>query len=326
MDVCELDLSPFFPRELEITNVEHLAQGITVHVKSKKQECSCPRCGQVLTVRRGRRHRTVQDLPIFGESVLLDMDVCDYRCDNPECGVCSVSERFDGFLESHGRMTVRCKAFITTLALETSCEGASHILAELGIHVSGDTIIRLLLKEYRQLVIPECSDTIGVDEFATKKRQTYQTIVVDEKTHHPVAVLDGRDGQSFREWLQDHKHVRTVTRDRASAYAKALSEEIPDAIQVADRFHLYDNLMKAVKEALGRSLPDRIVIQPLTLEPDHSEPGSGLLSEELKASTLELKPSAVLKEEGREGGAYKIMRRFYPQALLTAKNINWFWQ
>ena len=34
-----------------------------------------------------------------------------------------------------------------------------------------------------------------------------------------------------------HHKVRIVARDRASAYATAISEILPDCIQVADRFH-----------------------------------------------------------------------------------------
>lgn len=39
-----------------------------------------------------------------------------------------------------------------------------------------------------------------------------------------------------------------ITRDRASAYAKAISEVLPDAMQIADRFHLYQNLLKVIKK------------------------------------------------------------------------------
>ena len=37
---------------------------------------------------------------------------------------------------------------------------------------------------------------IGVDDFAYKKRHTYGTIIVDEKTHEPITLLDGRNGDS----------------------------------------------------------------------------------------------------------------------------------
>ena len=38
----------------------------------------------------------------------------------------------------------------------------------------------------------------------------------------PVAILDGRDGKTLKEWLSKNKHVKAVTRDRASAYSAAI--------------------------------------------------------------------------------------------------------
>lgn len=45
---------------------------------------------------------------------------------------------------------------------------------------------------------------------------------------------------------------------RSSAYAKVIAEELPDAMQVADRFHLHQNLLEAVKKALNHELPAAI--------------------------------------------------------------------
>ena len=64
----------------------------------------------------------------------------------------------------------------------------------------------------------------------------------------------------MRKWLQENKHIKKVTRDRASAYAKVITEVLPDAMQIADRFHLHQNLLKTVKEALRAELPNKIAI------------------------------------------------------------------
>ncbi len=53
-------------------------------------------------------------------------------------------------------------------------------------------------------------------------------VIVDEATHKPVAILEGRDGASLKEWLKQNKHVTAATRDRASAYAQAVAEILPD--------------------------------------------------------------------------------------------------
>ena len=43
-----------------------------------------------------------------------------------------------------------------------------------------------------------CGSHIGVDDFAYKKRHPYGTIIVDENSHIPVAVLKGRDGSALK--------------------------------------------------------------------------------------------------------------------------------
>ena len=92
------------------------------------------------------------------------------------------------------------------------------------------SVVRLLTKQYKLQEENKCSSVIGVDDFAFKKRHTYGTIIVDGATHKPVAILDGRDGSALKEWLARNKHVRPVTRDRASAYASAIQEILPDAM------------------------------------------------------------------------------------------------
>lgn len=99
-----------------------------------------------------------------------------------------------------------------------------------------------------------------VDDFAYKKCHIYGTSIVNQKTHEPITLLDGKDGESSCEYLKNNKNVKVVTRDRASAYAKVIAEELPVAMQVADRFHLHQNLLEAIIKALNYDLPTSITI------------------------------------------------------------------
>lgn len=258
MTYSELDLRPFFPEQLRILDIEDNDGMLCISLKSCTNSCICPRCGSTLTKKRATYSRTVQDLPIFGKPTLLTVTIYEYRCFRCKK---STAEIFEGFLGSGSRMTERCTDFILRLALETSCEGASRILKCMGIQYSGDSIIRLLIRRLDERVPAKAGDVIGVDDFAFRKRQSYGTIIVDGETHRPIAILEGRDGISLKEWLQDNKHVKVVTRDRASAYAKAISEELPNAMQIADRFHLHQNLLDAIKKALNSELPNSIPVE-----------------------------------------------------------------
>ena len=222
---------------------------------SKTHSSKCPECGHETATYHGTYLRKVQDLPILGKSTRLYITAHEYTCNNGACSKVTFVEDFDGFLSYYGRMTERCADFICTLAMETSCEGCARICRAMNLQISGDSVIRLLTKRYRLEPVSECGSVIGVDDFAFKKRHTYGTIIVDQATHRPVAILDGRDGTTLKEWLKNNQHIKAVTRDRASAYSSAIQEILPDAMQIADRFHLHQNLLEAIKNTVNSIIP-----------------------------------------------------------------------
>lgn len=264
-----IDIQSFYPEDLRIVKIEEDVMTLTLYMKSQKHSHYCPNCGQEMHVYHATYIRTVQDLPIFQKKVLLKITGYDYFCLDKLCDTKTFVEDYEGFVGRSGRMTERLEDFIRMLALETNCEGAAAICKEMGIQVSGDTIIRMLRKLSQIPVFPS-SDTVGVDDFAYRKGQTYCTVICDGATHEPIEILDGRDGDTLREWFRKNKQIKKVTRDRAGAYAKAISDELPEAMQIADRFHLHQNLLKAVKEALKHELPNNIAIRdnPETVLPE----------------------------------------------------------
>lgn len=102
---------------------------------------------------------------------------------------------------------------------------------------------------------------IGIDDVSLRKGITYATAIYDLKDHHLIALLKGREKEDIIPWLKKHPKIIFVARDRASAYAKAIDEILPNAIQVADRFHLFENIIEYSKDLLYSSIPDKIVIK-----------------------------------------------------------------
>ena len=195
------DLDSFFPKEkLQLIKAEQTNDIIHIYLKSKTKSCVCPKCGQSTEEYHGTYVRHVQDLPILGKNVQLHIKAHEYKCTNTDCNASTISENFNGFLNYYSRMTERCADFICSLALETSCEGCSRICKVLGIKISEDTVIRLLLKRYQAMEHDFTGDKIGIDDFAYKKRHIYGTIIVDEETHNPITLLD-EDMMSVRELL-----------------------------------------------------------------------------------------------------------------------------
>ncbi len=65
------------------------------------------------------------------------------------------------------------------------------------------------------------------------------------------SVLDAYQ-QTVALWLRAHRSVHIVTRDRAGAYSEGIQQGAPQAIQVADRWHLLKNLGDALERLMNR--------------------------------------------------------------------------
>jgi transposase len=257
--VLRADLTPFYPGYVRIDS-QYIVDGkIELAMKSLTQKAACPCCGEASAEYHSTYKRKVEDLPLLGSNVFIKVTAYRYYCENPDCEQKVFAEELEGFAGWYRRKTSRLEDLITSIALNTNCEGCSRICKAMGVNISGDYVIGLLKKRFEGQPV-ECGEFIGVDDFAYKKGRTYGTIVCDGTTRKPVAVLDGRDGVSLKEWLLKNKQVKIVTRDRASEYAKAIREALPDAIQVADRFHLFQNIMVAVKETLKAGIPENVEI------------------------------------------------------------------
>ncbi|MEU9456246.1 transposase [Streptomyces sp. NPDC048277] len=104
----------------------------------------------------------------------------------------------------------------------------------------------------RLLTAPTVQDraprVLGVDKFAFRKGCTYGAVLVDVEAGRVVDVLPDRTSGTFAAWLKEHPGAEIICRDRATAYTKAVREAAPDALEVADRRHLLQNLSAAVEK------------------------------------------------------------------------------
>lgn len=233
-------------------------ESITLFMKSRTTHGICPFCGVSSDQYHCTYHRTLQTTPIRCKTTYLNMIAYKFNCINPLCTHKVFMEDIPFTSPSQIR-TDELTCLILSVSLFMSNEGASTILREMGIKVSNDTIGRL----YNRISIEDAADVeaVGIDDVAIRKGQTYATAIYDMADHHMIALLEGRDAESLRSWLKTHPKIKLVSRDRASAYANAISDILPGCTQVADRFHLLQNLIDRMKDIFKEELPANFYIK-----------------------------------------------------------------
>jgi transposase len=97
---------------------------------------------------------------------------------------------------------------------------------------------------------------LGVDEWAWRKGQSYGTILVDLERHTPVDLLQDASADSFATWLAAHPSVELISRDRGTTFADGATRGAPQALQIADRWHIIHNLGEALEKVLARHHSD----------------------------------------------------------------------
>ncbi|MFE6853648.1 transposase [Streptomyces sp. NPDC057674] len=92
---------------------------------------------------------------------------------------------------------------------------------------------------------------LGVDDFAIRRGQTYSTVLTSVEDHRVVDVLPTYEAGPLAAWLHRHPGVEISCRDRGGAYAEGARRRAPSALQVADRFHLWQGLGRAVETCVA---------------------------------------------------------------------------
>ena len=297
--------------------VDHLtatATALIVEIVSTQTVCCCPLCGQPSDHIHSHYRRVVADVPCGNRPVTLHLHVRKFFCRASSCPRKIFTERLAELVQPSARLTNRLREALEELGLVTGGEGGSQLAPKLRMQVRPTT----LLRRVRAVSTPEVKTVrvLGLDDWAYKRGQHYGTILVDLERHRVIDLLADRTKETAKAWLQRHPEIEVISRDRAGNYADAARQGAPQAMQVADRFHLVKNVRESLKDLLDRKrgyLPlkkvETTVFSGASPQPSSHQEASSEIDDAVKRSELAILPTSHLPEGEHPSGLLTVDER-----------------
>lgn len=234
--------------DVVVEAVERCPNILNIRVRCGALPVRCPHCGTASRRVHGRYVRRLADAPVGGVPVVIEVLVRRFKCGATRCPAATFAEQITGLTSPHARYTPLLRGLLARIAEVLAGRPGSRLATRLGMPVARDTLVRLL--RAADVTTPGWVRVLGVDEFALLKRHKYATLLVDLEARRPIDVLPGREAEPVARWLADHPEVEIVCRYRASAYSEAAKRAAPQAVQVADVWHVWHNLAQAVEKCV----------------------------------------------------------------------------
>lgn len=245
--------STLVPRGFVVDGVSHDDSGMALAVRSVSKASRCPACGRPSERVHSSYRRRLADLPMSGRPVRLTVVARRFRCEAVVCGRRIFAERFDAdVLSPWARRTTRLDHIVHHLALALGGRPAASLARRLMLPVSNDTLLRVVRRRGSPRFVPPT--VIGIDDWAWRRNQRYGTIICDLERRKTIALLPDREPATAQSWLSEQPQIAVVARDRGAGYALAAARALPQAVQVADRWHLMENASHAFLDAVRKSM------------------------------------------------------------------------
>lgn len=234
-----------------ISHRQHESIGIILQIEPAKKESVCPRC-RTKSQRLHQNHRyIVKDLPWGEKPVYLEINRRQFKCEKCQK---PFSEELD-FIGKRRTYTKRLANQIIKEVLDNDINS----VASKGV-VTTEEIERMLKDAESELIEskPSSVKRLGIDEIALIKGQgKYCAVLIDLDKSELLAILPSRKQEDIRKvlmgWgLQVLEQIEEVSIDLWQGYKSLVTEMMPNAQVVADRFHVMVQINKELDTARKR--------------------------------------------------------------------------
>jgi transposase len=220
---------------------------VMMSVVPSATSATCPVCGTASSRRHTWYRRTALDLPWRKFTVRLRIWARRFFCGEPTCPRKIFAERFAGVLPRYGRRTEEATSLLKAFAQRAGGEAGARLARAAGLPTSPDTLRRLLRSQ--DFNVSDAPAELGVDDFALHRRPPgFGLLLVDLAARRPIDVLPDDESATLAAWLRQHPGAKVVARDRGLRIRDGVRWGAPNAVQVADRFHLLRNVVDALDQ------------------------------------------------------------------------------
>ncbi|MGA7205456.1 MAG: ISL3 family transposase [Specibacter sp.] len=238
---------------IHVVAVENTAREQIISVETDQILAGCPVCG-VVAIGHGRRVVRLHDTPAHGRPVRLDWSKRIWRCADPDCPAGT-------FTETHALAPVKAK--LTTRAVRRATDALSRFDTSVSalayqLGVSWHTLWKPVKAEAQRRTSTADRlagvDALGVDEHVWVHTGFPGSGMVTGIIDHTrdangvvharlLDLVEGRSGKTYADWLKAQTPefragIKVATLDPFRGYANAIRDELPDAVQVLDAFHV----------------------------------------------------------------------------------------